>query len=442
MIAGTHDEQFATGKNRHFFERPLDQRANTAEKDFETKPEGGGVWDTGEKRWINDPGSMADGYKSEGGWNARQYRPNSKELVGKDDLVEDIKQGVIKKTISKQEALSRLAAVDRNVFHNYLGMQRLEHRSISDSLRGFIKGQKDYEVKAQEAPAPAPAQAPATKADGPGEPPPVVTRSEEAPAPAPATKAPEPETQAAGWVDDGKPISVNDPDAHTKLSARIKDSNARLERMKLVNSVMRKHAGKSIRHDYGNGYTPTWKEGKSAQTAAAALRGVGLTDAEVARALRPGAFGDMGHAPYEMTNLNANIKRMQTRIAEVEQHRRNTAQAAPEQSYSTRDDAQDQNAGPVQKPVSGVTVTEHPEEGRMRVKFPGRPDNRQIQLLKSHGFKWAPSQGAWSRILTDNARYSARMLMSALGLAKDAQESFRPKPQQTITRLVDWLTQE
>ena len=162
LIAGTHDEQFATGKNRYLFERPLDQREKGPGPD-DTKPENGGVWDVGEKRWIPFP-EGPNAYKSEGGWSARQYRQNSKDLIGKDDLVDDIKKAVINRSISKKEALSRLAAVDRNVFHNYLGLQRMEHRSISDSLRAFINGQKDYEVKGE-----APAQAPAPDLNKPAQ---------------------------------------------------------------------------------------------------------------------------------------------------------------------------------------------------------------------------------------------------------------------------------
>ena len=33
------------------------------------------------------------------------------------------------------------------------------------------------------------------------------------------------------------------------------------------------------------------------------------------------------------------------------------------------------------------------------------------EVLKSNGFKWAPSQGAWQRQLTNNARYALKKVI-------------------------------
>lgn len=37
-------------------------------------------------------------------------------------------------------------------------------------------------------------------------------------------------------------------------------------------------------------------------------------------------------------------------------------------------------------------------------------DANMKQVLKSRGFRWAPSQGAWQRQLTDNAIYAAKIV--------------------------------
>ena len=43
------------------------------------------------------------------------------------------------------------------------------------------------------------------------------------------------------------------------------------------------------------------------------------------------------------------------------------------------------------------------EDNRLQVVFDGMPDADTRAELKSSGFRWAPSVGAWQRQLTDNA---------------------------------------
>lgn len=45
---------------------------------------------------------------------------------------------------------------------------------------------------------------------------------------------------------------------------------------------------------------------------------------------------------------------------------------------------------------------------RLQIVFPGKPDVAVIAELKGQAFRWAPSQGAWQRILTDNAIHAAK----------------------------------
>ena len=44
----------------------------------------------------------------------------------------------------------------------------------------------------------------------------------------------------------------------------------------------------------------------------------------------------------------------------------------------------------------------------------GKPDEQTRAELKSWGFKWAPSQGAWQRMLNDNGRYAAEQVRKTL----------------------------
>jgi hypothetical protein len=46
----------------------------------------------------------------------------------------------------------------------------------------------------------------------------------------------------------------------------------------------------------------------------------------------------------------------------------------------------------------------------LQLFFDEKPTEQQRAQLKSNGFKWAPSQDAWQRQLTDNAIYAAGRL--------------------------------
>lgn len=48
------------------------------------------------------------------------------------------------------------------------------------------------------------------------------------------------------------------------------------------------------------------------------------------------------------------------------------------------------------------------EINRLQIIFDGKPGEDMRDALKSNGFRWAPSQGAWQRQLTANALYAAK----------------------------------
>jgi hypothetical protein len=51
---------------------------------------------------------------------------------------------------------------------------------------------------------------------------------------------------------------------------------------------------------------------------------------------------------------------------------------------------------------------------RLQLFFDGKPDENTRSILKSNGFKWAPSQGAWQRQLNSNAKYALEKVEKAL----------------------------
>lgn len=96
---------------------------------------------------------------------------------------------------------------------------------------------------------------------------------------------------------------------------------------------------------------------------------------------------------FALTNSSANIRRMRERLASLEKVK---SAETKEQEYK------------------GVRVVENAEAMRIQLFFPGKPDEATRTLLKSNGFLWAPSVGAWQRQLTANGKYATKSVLAKL----------------------------
>jgi len=65
-------------------------------------------------------------------------------------------------------------------------------------------------------------------------------------------------------------------------------------------------------------------------------------------------------------------------------------------------------------------IVENTEAMRLQLFFDGKPEPEVREVLKSNGFRWAPSQSAWQRQLTDNARYSLKLVIKKLEEMQEA----------------------
>jgi len=88
---------------------------------------------------------------------------------------------------------------------------------------------------------------------------------------------------------------------------------------------------------------------------------------------------------YDLTNNNSQIKRLESKLAEV-------------------------SRGFVGWEFNGGRAEANTEIDRLQLFFDVKPPEQQRDALKANGFKWAPSQDAWQRQLTDNAIYAAGRL--------------------------------
>ena len=89
---------------------------------------------------------------------------------------------------------------------------------------------------------------------------------------------------------------------------------------------------------------------------------------------------------WELSNNNAEIRRVHQRIESLTR--------ANEVAY-------------VGWEFDGGHVEANRDQGRLQVFFDGKPEADARQQLKEHGFRWAPSVGAWQRLLNDNAYYAS-----------------------------------
>lgn len=165
--------------------------------------------------------------------------------------------------------------------------------------------------------------------------------------------------KAAGVGNSG--ISSDDPDAIDKLREKLAKAEELQAAMKARNAEWRKAGNKAGRQSDG-----TWVEPPC--------------------------------APYQLTNNNANIKRMKDRIAQLER-------AAEAEDVTIE--------------YQGVcTYKENTDENRVQFLFDGKPSAEVRQILKSHGFRWSRFNMAWQRHLNNAGRYSAKMVLAQLGVSE------------------------
>lgn len=163
-------------------------------------------------------------------------------------------------------------------------------------------------------------------------------------------------------------ISSDDPQAVEKLEAKLAALEKHQEMMKAANAAIRM---------------------KDPAKGDAKLAELGYTPEDIAKLRAPDFCGRIGYPAYELQNNNANIRRIRGRIAELKKRTESTPEGWE---------------------FDGGRVVVNTAENRLQIIFDGKPNADVRTELKGEGFRWAPSQGAWQRQLTDNAMRAARRL--------------------------------
>lgn len=153
-----------------------------------------------------------------------------------------------------------------------------------------------------------------------------------------------------------RPIMAGDADATERLEDKIAKAEEVQARMKAANAAIRTHR----------------KAGREAQIAG--LVALGLSAGTAGRLLEPDFCGRIGFPDYELTNNNANIRRMKERLASVSRN-----QAKEDTVIEGRN----------------ARFEDCPPDNRVRLFFAGKPDEAIRSDLKRSGFRWSPTIGAW-----------------------------------------------
>ena len=167
-------------------------------------------------------------------------------------------------------------------------------------------------------------------------------------------------------------IKSDDERAIEKLEEKLEDLKVTQERMKAANKAVRM---------------------KDTEAGDDALREMGYSEEAIKELREPNYIGRIGYPSYLLTNNNQNIHRIEERLKRLKAVKE---KGSSEQEYET------------------FKVVENTEAMRYQIVFDGKPDAEVRTLLKSNGFKWAPSQGAWQRQITENGKWALNRVVEKL----------------------------
>ena len=160
-------------------------------------------------------------------------------------------------------------------------------------------------------------------------------------------------------------ISCDDAEAVNLYKKKLEGLETSQERMKAINKA--------------------WKQGKEA------LNSLGLTDEEIEKIKsHMPSYQKSPFPAYSLSNNSAEIRRVKQKLEEL-----NTLDEMKEEKIK----------------IPGGVLFVNLEINRIQFIFDSIPSEEVRKLLKSHGFKWAPSEKAWQRQRTINAINTTHYLL-------------------------------
>ena len=180
-----------------------------------------------------------------------------------------------------------------------------------------------------------------------------------------AAEAAESAAERAGYA-----ISSDDPEAIPALKARLAELEESRELGKVINKAFRLGGWDAVEQ------VP------------------GVTGPMLARARNLLKLAPWMKKPMDVTNIGANVRRVKKRIEELKAR----AERAPMSAIEG----------------DGFTISEHPDDNRVRFTFAERPSKDVITDMKRVGFRWSRRHGAWQRQLNKAGRQTAHYMAKEL----------------------------
>lgn len=159
-----------------------------------------------------------------------------------------------------------------------------------------------------------------------------------------------------------QPILSNDEQAIELLEEKLEALKEKQENMKAVNKAIKK---------------------KDISAGNEELRDMGYSDNDIAELRKPNFGGVVGYPSFSLQNNLANIKRVEARLKKLK---------------SVKAD------GTKEVECEFFKVVENTDLMRLQLIFYDKPSEEVRKVLKSHAFRWSPSNKSWQRQLTDNAK--------------------------------------
>lgn len=167
-------------------------------------------------------------------------------------------------------------------------------------------------------------------------------------------------------------IMSGDQDAIEKLEEKLESLKENQDRMKAANKAIRL---------------------KDVEKGNELLRDMGYSDEKIKQLREPDFCGRVGYPDFILQNNNANIHRIEKRIKDLRAMKDRGTMEAENQFFK---------------------IVENTETMRLQLFFEGKPEPEVREVLKRNGFRWAPSQLAWQRQLTNNAKYALERVIEKL----------------------------
>lgn len=167
-------------------------------------------------------------------------------------------------------------------------------------------------------------------------------------------------------------IRSGDEDAVEKLEKKLEELKETQEKMKAANKAVRM---------------------KDTEKGEEKLNELGFSGEQIKELRKPDFCGRIGFPDYALRNNNANIHRVEGRLRRLKETKESGTRETENKFFK---------------------VVRNTELMRLQIIFEGKPDPEVREILKSNGFKWAPSQSAWQRHLNGNAEYSLRNVIAEL----------------------------